>query len=418
MLPIDEIDCASPAYGLGEAKPKLDVIASGNQRIEWARAHMPILSKIKERFLIEKPFEGLRIGICLHVEAKTGVWIDTLTAGGAEVVITGSPGSTQDDVAEALRVNPQVTVFGAKADTREQHDQHCYSVVLSQPHLLADNGADLHTILATRSEFADLRATIKGSTEETTTGAFRLREDNIGFDFATWVINDTQAKRVVENRYGVGSSVVDGFMRATNIMLHGKIAVVVGYGYCGSGVAQRLRGMGAHVTVVDNDPIHELEAHLEGFNTGTLDNCLNRAQILFTVTGRDGALKLDSMRKLRDGCLLANAGHFSSEIDLKALEADAASTSALKPGVKQYTFTNGKRLYVLSDGNPVNLAAGDGNPIEIMDLGLALQSLSLEQLSLHGRTLHKGVQPVRPDIERMVAELALQAWTSYDTNAI
>ncbi|SCX29367.1 Adenosylhomocysteinase [Agrobacterium sp. DSM 25558] len=383
---------------------------SGHRKIEWARAHMPILADIKARFARETPFKGLRIGICLHVEAKTGVWLDALTAGGAEITITGSPGSTQDDVAEALNKHPSITVLGAKADSRDTHDQHCRDVLRSKPDIIADNGADLLTLLATEPEFEALRTTIRGSTEETTTGAYRLRENNVNLDFATWVINDTQAKKIVENRYGVGSSVVDGVMRATNVMLHGKTVVVVGYGYCGSGVAQRFRGMGAHVIVVERDPMHRLEAHLEGFRTADLDDCLDQAQILVTVTGRDGALTFDAITRLRDGCILANAGHFSSEIEVDRLESAAISIKDCRDGVKEYQLDGGRRVFLLTDGNLVNLAAGDGNPIEIMDLGLALQSLSLEQMALLGRSVATGVHPVSLKIEREVCSLALRAW--------
>lgn len=389
----------------------IDLVKSGNDRIEWARAHMPILASIRQRFLTEKPFDGFKIGICLHVEAKTGVWLDALTAGGAEIVITGSPGTTQDDVAAALNENPLINVLGKKSDTRKEHDAHCRAVLRSSPDIIADNGADLLMMLYQEQEFASLSGTICGSTEETTTGGFRLREDNVSFKFATWVINDTQAKQIVENRYGVGSSVVDGFMRATNVMLHGKSVVVVGYGYCGSGVAQRFRGMGAHVIVVDSDPMRRLEAHLEGFRTAALEDCLESAEILITVTGRDNALTLDSLNRLKNGCIIANAGHFSSEIDLPALTTAAVSVNVLRPFVKEYQFVDGRRVFVIADGNLVNLSAGDGNPIEIMDLGLALQSLSLEQMALKGRGLTSGVHPVASNIEQDIALLALQAWT-------
>lgn len=385
-------------------------VQSGQARIEWARAHMPILAGIRQRFAQEQPLKGFKIGICLHVEAKTGVWLDALTAGGAEIVITGSPGSTQDDVAAALNQHAAIRVLGCRADTREDHDAHCRQVLRSKPNIIADNGADLLSMVYQEPEFAALSGTICGSTEETTTGAFRLRENNVSFNFATWVINDTQAKQIVENRYGVGSSVVDGLMRATNIMLHGKVAVVIGYGYCGSGIAQRLRGMGAHVVVVETDPMRRLEAHLEGFRTSALDDCLASAQLLITVTGRDNVLTLASMKQLKDGCILANAGHFSSEIDLEALAGAATSIHALRPFVKEYQLENGPRIFLIADGNLVNLSAGDGNPIEIMDLGLALQSLSLEQMALKGRGLASGVHPVALDIERGVAALALQAW--------
>lgn len=387
-----------------------EMISSGRTRIEWARSHMPILERIRARFAMERPFAGLTIGICLHIEAKTGVWIETLAAGGAKVRITGSPGSTQDDVAAALNAMPGVAAFGARDEVHEEHLDHCRAVLASSPDLIADNGADLHCLIASEAAFAGLKETLRGATEETTTGGYRLREDMPAFGFATWVINDTRAKRVVENRYGVGSSVVDGLMRSTNLMLHGKTVVLIGYGYCGSGVAQRLRGMGSHVIVVDADPMTRLEAHLEGFRTLPAHAALPLADMVVTVTGRTNALDADLLSLLPDGCLIANAGHFSTEIDLAYLRQCAVETVQVREHVEALRLKDGRRLYLVARGNLVNLAAGDGNPVEIMDLGLALQSLSLEQLALRGRALPHGVHSVRPDIEAEVASLAVDAW--------
>ena len=242
-------------------------LATGENRIQWARAHMPILRKIRDDFARDRPFEGMTIGVCLHLEAKTAVWFDALVAGGARIVATGSPGTTQDDTAAVLNAHPDIVALGERAESFEDHLRHCRTVLRAAPDLIADNGGDLHGLVASEAEFAPLKQTIIGATEETTTGGFRLREDLAPFEFATWIINDTMAKRIIENRYGVGSSVVDGIMRATNVMLHGKTIVVIGYGYCGSGVAQRMRGMGARVVVVDRDPMRRLEAHMEGFET-------------------------------------------------------------------------------------------------------------------------------------------------------
>lgn len=385
----------------------------GQQRIDWARTHMPILAGIHDRFAAERPFDGLTIGICLHLEAKTAVWLDALAAGGARIVITGSPGTTQDEVAAALNRTPQIRALGRRSESFSDHLEHCAEVLRAEPDLIADNGGDLHALLATDA-FAPLRGRLLGATEETTTGGTRLREDLPDFDFATWVINDTQAKRIVENRYGVGSSVVDGMMRATNLMLHGKRVVVIGYGYCGSGVAQRLRGLGAHVTVVDPAPLTRLEAHLEGFTTRPLAEALPRADMVITVTGRDRVLDAPMLALLPDKCLLLNAGHFSSEIDADALDAMSVSRRRVRDQIEELTLTDGRRILFASHGNPVNLAAGDGNPIEIMDLGLALQSLSLEELARGGRGLPAGVHPVRPDIETEVARLAVSAWIGGD----
>lgn len=371
---------------------------------------MPILAGLKRRLAGNRPFDGLSLGICLHVEAKTAVWIDLLVSAGARVRLTGSPGTTQDDVAQVLARLPGVEVFGARADTPTQHLQHCRSVLQGEPDLLADNGGDLHALLATEPAFARIRERLLGATEETTSGGQRLREELPANDFATYVINDTQAKRVVENRYGVGASVVDGLMRATNLMLHGKTVLVIGYGYCGSGIAQRLRGLGAHVVVVERAPLLRLEAHLEGFRCMSLAEALPLAQLVVTVTGRSDILGEPEFALLRHGCLLANAGHFSTEIDLAALSRLATAQRAAREAVVTYTLPDMRELHLLAAGNPVNLAAGDGNPVEIMDLGLALQTLSLERLARDQRSAPAGIHPVPHDIETEVARLANAAW--------
>ncbi len=384
--------------------------ASGKDRVDWARHNMPILGAIKQRLVVEQPFKGHRIGICLHVEAKTGVWIETLMAGGAEVAITGSPGSTQDDTAAFLVKEMGVEVFAWRSETFDEHMDNAKRVLDTQPAIIADNGGDLHFLLGTDDAYKNLRGTIIGATEETTTGANRLREELPSFDFPTIIINDTMAKRVVENRYGVGISVVDGIMRTTNIMLGGKTVVVLGYGYCGQGVAQRLRGLGAHVTVVDTEPLVQLEAHLEGFNTGELEDVLGEADIVITVTGRDAAIEKKHFELMKDGVVLCNAGQNSTEIDIGSLRGMAATQHTLRPDIEQLTLDSGKKFFLLARGNLINLAGGDGNPIEVMDLGLALQTLSLECIALRAGTLSNGPQTVPHDIEQATLKAALKEW--------
>jgi len=392
------------------ASENTEDIKSGEQRIAWARAHMPVVVGLGQEFAQSRPFDGLKIGICLHVEAKTAVWLEALCAGGALIAITGSPGSTQNDTAAALNAHPRITVFGHREESFDDHLNWCRKILDWGPDLIADNGADLHALIANDETYKELQTSVRGATEETTTGGFRLREDLKSLPFPTWIINDTQAKRIVENRYGVGSSVVDGLMRATNVMLHGKRAVVIGYGYCGSGVAQRLRGLGAHVVVVERDPLIRLEAHLEGFATADLEKALSTADIVITVTGRDGILNDESFQRLADGCLIANAGHFASEIDVAGLRAGARVVSRIRDHVERFEMKDGRALYLLCNANPVNLVAGDGNPIEVMDLGLALQSLSLAQLAQRPRDVPAGPQPVPVTIEQNVAERCLRAW--------
>jgi adenosylhomocysteinase len=383
---------------------------AGARRIDWARTNMPIVVSLAEEFRQSRPFENLKIGICLHVEAKTGVWVEALVAGGAEIFITGSPGSTQDDTAAALANMDNVRVFARSDETYDDHLAHCEYVLQSKPNLIADNGADLHHLIYSRNDYLHLGETLIGATEETTTGTTRLRESIKCRDFPTLSINDTLTKRIVENRFGVGSSVVDGLMRATNVMLHGKNIVVIGYGYCGAGVAQRLRGMGAHVTVVERDPLTLLEAHLEGFQTSLLEDCVSKAQVVITVTGYDDILKREHFEVMRSGVIVANAGHFASEIDVPALEDLSESKREIRNEITEYSLSGGRKLFLVSEGNLVNLSAGDGNPIEIMDLGLALQSLSLLHLVRDGGSLKNGVQRVPRDVERFVAERAVEHW--------
>ncbi|MEZ9892195.1 adenosylhomocysteinase [Vibrio lentus] len=392
----------------------LDLAPQGTKRIDWARAHMPIMHSLIERLEREKPFAGLTIGICLHVEAKTGVWMEALTKGGAKVVITGSPGSTQDETAAALVRDYGVHVFSRRDESFDDHVRYCQNVLSFNPDIIADNGADLHELVFTHPEFTHLQKTLIGATEETTTGANRLREDFNSNKWSTLIINDTMSKRIIENRFGVGSSVIDGIMRATNVMLHGKKVVVVGYGYCGSGTAQRLRGMGAHVTVVESHSLTKLEAHMEGFYTSTLEKALPDADMVITITGRDNTLRKEHFELMRDKTIIANAGHFQREVNLSQLQELSSSQDKIRPHVTAYHFKDqDKQLFVLSDANLVNLSAGDGNPIEIMDLGLALQTLSLERIALNAQSLTHTPQPVPFDIEMKVAELACEYWINH-----
>jgi len=390
----------------------IGLFASGKDRVDWARHNMPILQSIRERLSVERPFEGHKIGICLHVEAKSGVWIETLLAGGARIAITGSPGSTQDDTAAYLVKEMGVEVFAWRSETFDEHMENAKRVLDTKPTIIADNGGDLHYLLGKDNAYKGLRDSIIGATEETTTGANRLREELPSFGFPTIIINDTMAKRIVENRYGVGISVVDGIMRTTNIMLGGKTVVVIGYGYCGQGVAQRLRGLGAHVTVVDTEPLTQLEAHLEGFKTGVLEDVLGDADIVITVTGRDAAIQEQHFELMKDGVVLCNAGQNSSEIDIESLREMAAQEHTLRPNIEQITLNSGKKFFLLAQGNLINLAGGDGNPIEVMDLGLALQTLSLECISLNANMLRNEPQSVPHDIEQATLNAALEEWVS------
>lgn len=383
----------------------------GLSRLDWVRERMPILHQLKADFVKSKPFAGKRIGICLHVEAKTGIWLETLLAGGAEIAITGSPGTTQDEVAAALVREYGVQVFSRKNESFEEHLDNISKVLSTVPDLIADNGADIHKLALHNPDFTRITSKIIGATEETTSGALRLREDFSDFSFPTIIINDTRAKRIVENRYGVGQSVVDAIMRCSNLLIGGKRVTVIGYGYCGQGIARALRGLGARVTVVDNDPLTRLEAHVEGYDTAHLEETLPNSDIVITVTGRPDALKSEHMLLMKDKVMLCNAGHFETEINLSALRDMAEQAKEIMPDIEQFKLSNGKSIYLISRGNLVNLTAGDGNPIEVMDLGLALQSLSLAYLADTGNSLPVGPQSMPEKIETDVAMRALDAWT-------
>ena len=379
--------------------------------MDWVRQRMPVLRGIKEDFTRTRPFDGLRIGICLHVEAKTGVWLEALTAGGAEIAITGSPGTTQDEVAAALVAEYGIQVFARKSETYDRHLDYAARVLATGPGLLVDNGADLHTLTFADPDFAGLKSNIIGATEETTTGGFRLREEITGHTFPTIVINDSRAKRIIENRYGVGQSVVDGIMRCSNLLIGGRRTTVIGYGYCGQGIARALRGLGAHVTIFDIDPMTRLEAHTEGYATAELHEALPASDFVITVTGRPNALKREHLALLKDGAVLCNAGMFETEIDLPGLRELSAESRPIMPDIREFKLNNGKTIYLMGEANSINLSAGDGNPIEIMDLGLALQSLSLACLAKNDGALPAGPQNVPEAIQNDVAVRTLRAWT-------
>ena len=381
----------------------------GLRRLEWARERMPILTRLEKRLRETRPFESINIGICLHVEPKTGIWLQALCAGGATISITGSPGTTGDDVAAALVKEYGISVFARNDETFEDHLSFAKNVLESEPDLISDNGADLHELIQT--DFSHLSSKLIGATEETTSGGFRLREELAANPFPTIVINDSRAKRIIENRYGVGQSVIDGIMRATNALVGGLRVTVIGYGYCGRGVALCFRNLGAHVTVVELDPLTKLDAHLEGFEVLDLEEAISDSGLIVTVTGRTGILESEHFSLMKDGAMVANAGHFEFEIDVEGLRKTSASAKPIRENIESFTLRNGKKIFLLGKGRPINLSAGEGNPIEVMDLGLALQTLSLVYLVENGDTMKNEAQNVPAEVEREVSEMALEAWT-------
>lgn len=374
------------------------LIEYGPEKIEWAKLHLRLLGKLREQFREAKPFAELTIGICLHIEPKTAVFCDVLQAGGAEVVITGSPGTTQNDVAATLR-SAGVIVFGQREDDSANHHENVRQVLRRRPHLLLDNGADL--VAAFLSEAG---GRVIAGTEETTTGANRLREElRAALRFPIIVINDSPLKLIMENEHGVGPTVIEGFMRATNLLVPSKRFVVFGYGSVGRGIARYLRRLGGQVIVIEPDPIRALEAALDGMQVSGVDEALTAGEIFITATGRPGAITAEHLERLPDGAILINAGHFSWEIDLSALQEKAAGTARLGELIEVFTMQDGRRITVLAGGEMLNLAGGGGNPVETMDLGLALQAMSLRHLVERHKELPPGPQPVPGEINLEVA---------------
>jgi adenosylhomocysteinase len=379
----------------------------GRMKLEWAEAHMPLLNKIKERFERERPFSGLRVGISIHLEAKTACLARVFQAGGAEVALTGSnPLSTQDDVAAAL-AEAGIAVFAKHGVSMEEYERHLNLVLDSRPDLIIDDGGDLVRLLHTsRQELRPL-----GGCEETTTGVQRLRAlERAGkLRFPMFAVNDAKMKRLFDNRYGTGQSVWDGIIRTTNLSVAGKTVVVAGYGWCGKGIALRARGLGANVIVTEVDPIPALEAAMEGFRVMPMREAAKVGEIFITATGCIDVIDEESLKLMKDGAILANAGHFDVEISLPALARLAISRREVRPNVEEFELADGRRLYLLAQGRLVNLAAADGHPVEIMDLSFALQALTAEYLSQHHEGLAPRLYPVPEEVDRLVAEMALEA---------
>jgi adenosylhomocysteinase len=382
-----------------QSTPNDHLVEQGHQKIRWAELHQRLLQRLRGQFSQTKPFAGLTIGMCLHVEPKTAVLCSVLQAGGAKVVITGSPGTTKNDVAVALR-HSGVIVYGQQEDDSTRHQENIRQVLSHDPHLLLDNGADL---VATYFAHPGQGRVIAG-TEETTTGANRLRgELREALSFPIIVINDSPLKLIIENEHGVGPTIVEGFMRETNLLVQSKSFVVFGYGSVGRGIARSLRKLGGQVTVVELDPIRALEAVLDGMRVTQLEEALGIGEVFFTATGRAGAIAAESIDRLPDGAILANAGHFSWEIDIAELRRRATAIERFREWVELFTLEDGRRITLLARGEMLNLAGGGGNPIETMDLGFALQAQSLAYLAAHYKELPAGPQPVPGEINATVA---------------
>ncbi|KJC64117.1 adenosylhomocysteinase [Agreia bicolorata] len=378
-----------------------ELIDSAAARVEWIRSRMRLLAAVREQFAATRPFEGHRIGMSLHIEPKTAVLLETLAAGGAEIVGTGNHGSTQDDVVAYLR-HQGMALFGRRDDTLDDHHANVAAVLDATPDILLDNGADLAAGIVARGA----GATLIGGTEETTSGGDRLRSELLGqVSFPVIVINDSLLKQLGENKHAVGQSVVESFMRITNLMIPGRRFVVVGYGWCGRGVAQYLRALGGKVAVAEVDELKAFEAALDGFRVDTADGLADWGEVFITATGRPNVLTMSAIDRMTDGAILANCGHFPWEIDTASLRTAATATRAIDDTIERVELPNGRHVILIAGGRMFNLAgtAPKGNSLDSMDLGFLLQVLSLERVATRPATLVAGAQNVPDDLEREIA---------------
>jgi adenosylhomocysteinase len=382
----------------------------GRNRIEWAWAEMPVLRQLCERFRAERPLEGLRVSGCLHITTETANLARVLQAGGAEVVLCASnPLSTQDDVAAALVRDFRIPVHAIRGEDTDTYYRHIASALDHRPQITLDDGADLVSEL--HKGRTELLEGVIGGTEETTTGVIRLRAmaREKALRYPIVAVNDALTKHLFDNRYGTGQSALDGIIRATNILLAGRTFTVVGYGWCGRGLALRACGHGAHVVVCEVDPLRALEAIMDGYQVMPLREAAARSDFMVTVTGDKHAIDRAHFEVMKDGCVLANAGHFNVEINLEALAAMAAERTRPRPEVEEYRLPDGRRIRVLSEGRLVNLAAAEGHPAAVMDMSFSNQALCVTWLARSGKDLAPEVHPVPVAIDAEVARLKLAA---------
>jgi len=381
----------------------------GIKRIEWAAKEMPVLKLITERFSKEKPFKDIRIAGCLHITTETANLALALKAGGADLILCASnPLSTQDDVTAAL-VKYKIPVNAIRGENDTTYYRHIETALNHKPQLTVDDGADLVTTLHTKR--SELIADVIGGTEETTTGVIRLKAmaKSGKLRYPVIAVNDAQTKYLFDNRYGTGQSTIDGITRATNILWAGKTVVVCGYGWCGRGLATRARGMGSQVVVTEVEPTRALEAIMDGFRVMPLIEAAKTGDVFVTVTGDKNVIDRQHIEVMKDGAILANSGHFNTEINIPALEELSTGKKRIRSNVDQYALDDGRRLYLLGEGRLINLAAAEGHPASVMDMSFANQALCLEYLVKNGSSLKAEVYPVPEDIDKQVASLKLKA---------
>lgn len=382
----------------------------GNLRIEWASQSMPVLNLIKERFEKELPLRGMKLAACLHVTTETASLMRTLKAGGAEVILCASnPLSTQDDVAACLVNDYEIPVHAIKGEDNETYYKHIHAALDIRPQMTMDDGADL--VSTVHKERKDLINGIIGGTEETTTGIIRLRSmaSEGALKFPIMAVNDANTKHLFDNRYGTGQSAIDGIIRATNRLIAGTVFVVCGYGWCGRGVAMRAAGMGAQVVITEVDPLRALEAVMDGYRVMLISEAAKIGDIFCTLTGDIKAIRKEHFLMMKDGAIVANAGHFNVELAIEELEEVSKKKRFIREFVEEYTLSNGRRINLLGEGRLINLASAEGHPSSVMDMSFANQALAVEYMAKHADTFEKKVYPIPSEIDREIARLKINS---------
>jgi len=382
---------------------------SGRRKIEWARLNMPILAELEGDFITHKPFEGINILVCVHIEAKTARLVKLLRDGGATVAVAGcNPLSTQDDVAAALAEEDGILVFAHHGANDEEYFKYIDMALDTKPHIIVDDGGDV--VSAVHTKRTDLLSYIWGGCEETTTGVMRLKamaaEGALKFPMIS--VNDAYCKYLFDNRYGTGQSVWDGINRTTNLIVAGKNVVIAGYGWCGKGCAMRAKGFGANVIVCEIDSVKAIEAVMDGFKVMPMSKAAELGDIFVTVTGCKQVIRREHFEVMKNGAVLANAGHFDVEICIPELEGMSVSKFDARDNITGYILSDGRQINILAQGRLVNLAAGDGHPAEIMDMSFALQALCAKYMSEHHKEMVAGVYDVPQEIDKKVAGLKLK----------
>jgi adenosylhomocysteinase len=393
-------------YDIKDAK----LAEGGRRRIDWAEREMPVLRQIRQRFAKERPLKGIRMSACLHVTTETANLAQTLHLGGADLVITASnPLSTQDDVAAALVNIYEVPTYAIKGEDNVTYYKHIKAALDHAPQVTMDDGADLVSTL--HKERRDLLKNVMGGTEETTTGVIRLRAmaADGALSFPVIAVNDAQTKHFFDNRYGTGQSTIDGIVRATNVLLAGKVFVIAGYGWCGRGLAMRARGMGANVVITEVDPLPALEAVMDGFRVLEMNEAARIGDIFVTVTGDLNVIDKQHFELMKDGAIIANSGHFNVEINIPVLEKMSKEKRLVRPFVEQYVLEDDRRINLLGEGRLINLAAAEGHPASVMDMSFANQALSVEYMVKNADKLEKKVYGVPGEIDSEIARLKLAA---------